>query len=356
MYFFSVGPDRQFRLWQVTTLPFCDSPDQARVMCGSPATRAVRRSVASYFFFSVGGKQHAMSSCLHNNACRCARFDASAGVEAGAPADAGGSTFTVVWTRSASFTSYKLPPGVAGAVNRSGDSGIEILCTTVTTQVPVQVTLRVAGVDKYSRTLHEPGTYLLGGVPRVGPFFHDVALQVRCVGNVEADSTVEKGGEEAANAARGHFAAPDVVVTSTCANKESIWDDDMLPLMRNFVAGIVMRPFVQRTVHKFGAETEVRFQQRGGHGLQLAVSRPGLVSCSIYMRPRDYEETRVLVGTNRAVSSRSCFQLECALNRNDDLDIVLDVDGGGDAGETTVELDAINMSGTTAGLSFDAYP
>ena len=196
----------------------------------------------------------------------------------GVTAGAGESTFAAVWQRSALFAStyseYQFPR-LLGAnpdgIHRSGGPGLEIICTTLATHMPVHVTLCVGQMAMYSRTLSEPGTYLLGGVPRVVPFLTNVSLQVRGLGT-EEEARADR--EEGAGAAQGQVAAPEIVVTSTCTQKDIIVDDTLLPLLEH--AGAITRPFVQRTVQTFGAETEVRFQPKGGMGCSSPCPGPDL--------------------------------------------------------------------------------
>ena len=304
---------------------------------------------------------------------------AAAGVGASAHAKAG-EVSTLVWQHfasspdgSAQFIQRQIPltredhePGWSREYHEPGGPGLEVLCTTVTTQVPVQVSLCIGGLQMYSRTLPKPGTYLLGGVPRVLTSRHKVSLETRGIGTqVEAKAAGENAGDgaeddiSAAQPAPGQVTATDIVVTSTYIKRNEICDDTVRPLIKYQHA--ITRPFVQRTARSFGAATEVCFPLML-HGLQLAVSRPGLAACSIYLRPHGDDAVRVLVGSHRADSGRVCFQLECALSARNDLDIVLDMGGHEDicaateaTAETTVELEAINFCVTLQGLSASLF-
>ena len=111
---------------------------------------------------------------------------------------------------------------------------------------------------------------------------HKVSLETRGIDTqVEAKAAGEKAGNgaedsiSAAQPAPGQVTETDIVVTSTYIKRNEIWDDTVRPLIKHQHA--IMRPFVQRTARSFGAATEVCFPLIP-HGLQLAVSRPGLAA------------------------------------------------------------------------------
>jgi hypothetical protein len=258
---------------------------------------------------------------------------------------------TLQWpcTAEGSVLTYDYP-------QRRSDVRRDVVCTTVTVQVPVHVTLHIGQIDTGTRYLAAPGTYLLGGMPRLSNGWCRVSLTVRLASGVDEvpqpTASVSDQGEGGAPASQALGAT-----ACTVASTFGAWPDDMRHFFeRHFGRPNIslMKLCVQRKVYTFHGKTvHVPCELAC---TRLIVQRPALTACSIYLVT---PETRVLIGAQPATNGRVCFELECALCAWDDLEIVAEdardngaedahgdsaQDAHGDsAGVTTVELERINF-------------
>jgi hypothetical protein len=258
---------------------------------------------------------------------------------------------TLQWpcTAEGSVLTYEYP-------QRRSDVWRDVVCTTVTVQVPVHVTLHIGEIDTGTRYLAAPGTYLLGGMPRISNGWCRVSLTVRLASGAE---DVPQPTASASDQGEGGAPASQALGATACtvASTFVAWPHDRRhDLERHFRRpnNSVMKLCVQRKVYTFHGKTV--HVPCGLACTRLIVQRPALTACSIYLVT---PETRVLIGAQPATNGRVCFELECALCAHDDLEIVAEdardngaqdahddsaQDAHGDsAGVTTVELERINF-------------